>query len=210
MRLTTADVELPSNKQEQFCWDAGLRGFALRLRRGSDGRVIRQWVVQYRAAGRQRRMIVGSAETLTAAEARKQARRLLARVELGEDPQADKAVRRERDEHSLRAVVRDFLDSKVGNIKPRSLELLQFYLLEGPHLKPLLGVPVDKVARKDIAARLLAASKASSAAVCTVVSAPAHRVAPKMGILGMATGRARLSPRGNGYGRLCVRLAIME
>jgi hypothetical protein len=101
-------------------------------------------------------MLIGSAEKVTPAEARKRAKKLLAKVELGEDPQADKAERREKDEHSLRSVAREYLDTKAGKIKPRSHELLEHYLL-GPHLKPLLGTPIDKVTRKDVAARLLAA-----------------------------------------------------
>jgi integrase len=117
--------------------------------------------VQYRQRGRTRRMMVGDAAVLTAAEARKAARKLLARVELGEDPAGDRQERRERDAHSLRSVVTDYLEHKAGSIKPRSLELLRFYLLDGPHLKPLLSTSLDQITRKDIAARLLAASKNS-------------------------------------------------
>jgi integrase len=161
MKLTTANIGLPKGKTDHIVFDSELIGFGLRLRRGAGGRVIRNWIIQYRSNGRQPRMTVGSAEKLTAAEARRAAKRLLAKVELGEDPQHDRQDRRDRDAHSLRSVVQDYLDHKARSIKPRSLELLRFYLLEGPHLKPLLSTPIDKVARKDIAARLLAASKAS-------------------------------------------------
>jgi len=161
MKLTSANIGLPAGKADVIYFDDDLIGFGLRLRRGSGGRIIKNWVVQYRAHGRGRRMIVGSAEKLTAAEARKQAKKLLAKVELGDDPQHDRAERRERDAHSLRSVAQDYLDAKAGTIKPRSHELLTWYLLEGPHLKPLLSMPVDRVERRDIAARLLAASKNS-------------------------------------------------
>jgi integrase len=161
MKLTSANIGLPAGKADVIYFDDDLTGFGLRLRRGSGGRIIKNWVVQYRAHGRGRRMIVGSAEKLTAAEARKQAKKLLAKVELGDDPQHDRAERRERDAHSLRSVVQDYLDAKAGTIKPRSHELLTWYLLEGPHLKPLLSMPVDRVERRDIAARLLAAAKNS-------------------------------------------------
>jgi integrase len=160
MKLTTANINLPAGKQDAIFFDDTLIGFGLRLRRGSGGKVIRNWIVQYRSHGRSRRMRVGSAETLTAAQARAGAKKLLARVELGEDPQAHKAERRERDEHSLRSVARDYLDTKTG-IKPRSLELLRWYLLEGPHMRPLLATPVDKVTRRDVAKRLLEAAKKS-------------------------------------------------
>ena len=160
MKLTTANFNLPASKQDAIVFDDTLIGFGLRLRRGIGGKVIRNWIVQYRSHGRSRRMRVGSAETLTAAQARAEAKKLLARVELGEDPQAHKAERRERDEHSLRSVAQDYLDTKTG-IKPRSLELLRWYLLEGPHMRPLLATPVDKVTRRDVAKRLLEAAKKS-------------------------------------------------
>jgi integrase len=161
MKLTTANVDLPEGKDDLIHFDNSLTGFGLRLRRGSGGRVLKSWIIQYRQHGRGRRMLVGSAEKLTAAQARERAKKLLAKVELGEDPQQDKQERRDRDAHSLRSVVQDYFDHKAGSIKPRSLELLRFYLLDGPHLKPLLSTPIDKVTRGDVAARLLAASKTS-------------------------------------------------
>src|SRR5262245_29499296 len=104
MKLTTANVDqerhLPGDKSDTILFDDELTGFGLRLRRASGGKVIRNWIVAYRAHGRQRRMIVGSAEVLSAAEARKKAKKLLAEVELGGDPQADKADRREKDDLS--------------------------------------------------------------------------------------------------------------
>jgi integrase len=190
MKLTTANIELPQGKVDHIVFDDELIGFGLRQRRGSGGRLIRNWIIQYRQHGRGRRMIVGSAEKLTAAQARAQAKKLLAKVELGEDPQADKVERRDRDSHTLRSVVQDYLESKAGSIKPRSLELLRFYLLEGPHLKLLLSTPVDKVSRKDIAARLLAASKASG-----VPSAIALRsAASAMFSWGMQMGLVETNP----------------
>src|SRR5262249_26263974 len=81
MKLTTANFNLPASKQDAIVFDDTLIGFGLRLRRGIGGKVIRNWIVQYRSHGRSRRMRVGSAETLTAAQARAEAKKLLARVE---------------------------------------------------------------------------------------------------------------------------------
>src|SRR5262245_24939725 len=159
MKLTTANID-PSGKPDAIFFDDELTGFGLRVRRGSSGKLFRNWIIQYRHGGSGRRMVVGSAEVLTAAEARKQARKLLARVELGEDPQQDRAERRDRDAHSFRSVAQDYLDTKT-DIKPRSLDLLRWYLLDGPHMRPLLATPVDKVTRKDVAKRLLEASTKS-------------------------------------------------
>jgi integrase len=162
MKLTTANIALPEGKGDAIFFDKELTGFGLRVRRGSGDRFIRNWIIQYRAHGRARRMIVGSAETLTAAKAREKARKLLAEVELGGDPQADKKERREKDSLSLRSVVADFLAHKTG-VKEGTLRMLRTYV-EGPlYLKPLHGMPVDRITRKDVATRLLAVSKASGA-----------------------------------------------
>jgi integrase len=137
-------------------------GFGLRLRRASRGRILRHWVFQYRQHGRTRRMIIGSADTVTLAQALEKARKLHAEVELGGDPQAKKVERREKDSLSLRSVVSDYLAQKTG-VKEGTLRMLRTYL-EGPlYLRPLHGVPLDQISRKDIAARLLAVSRASGA-----------------------------------------------
>jgi integrase len=160
MKLTTANLD-PGGKSDAIFFDDELTGFGLRVRRGSGGKLIRNWIVQYRSHGRQRRLIIGSASKLTAAEARKQARKLLAKVELGQDPQHDRAERRERDAVSLKFIAGEYFSTKVGVIKPRSLELLRHYLVDGPHLRPLHMVPIDEISRGDIAKRLLTASKES-------------------------------------------------
>ena len=137
-------------------------GFGLRLRRASRGRILRHWIFQYRQHGRNRRMIIGSADTVTPAQAQEKARKLHAEVELGGDPQARKVERRKKDSLSLRSVVSDYLAQKTG-VKEGTLRMLRTYL-EGPlYLNPLHGVPLDRINRKDIAARLLAVSRASGA-----------------------------------------------
>jgi integrase len=161
MKLRTADIKMPSGKEDAIFFDDQLGGFGLRLKRGSGGKIIRNWIVQYRIHGRQRRMVIGSGTVLTAAQARQKAKKLLAQVELGTDVQAEKRERHDRDAHTFRSIAQDFVASKDGTIKTRSVELLRWYLIEGPHMKPLLGIPISQVSRADIAARLLAASKAS-------------------------------------------------
>ena len=60
---TVARLKLPDNKKEEIYWDEELPGFGLRLRAIGD-RVVRTWLVQYRAHGRTRRMKVGTFEKL--------------------------------------------------------------------------------------------------------------------------------------------------
>jgi integrase len=162
MKLTSAKIELPQGKRDHIVFDQTLRGFGLRVRRLAGGAIRRYWIVQYRAHGHARRMNVGDAEKLTAAKARKQAKKLLSKVELGGDPQADKRERREKDSLSLRSVVADYLTHK-GGVKPNTIRVLRRYLDSSTYLGALHGMPIDRITRKDVAARLLAVSKASGA-----------------------------------------------
>jgi integrase len=160
MKLTNAKIELPQGKRDHIVFDQTLRGFGLRVRRLAGGVIRKYWIVQYRAHGHARRMNVGDAEKLTAAQAREQARKLLSKVELGGDPQADKRERREKDSLSLRGVVADYLTHK-GGVKPNTMRVLRRYLDSSTYLGPLQGMPVDRIKRKDVAHRILAVSKAS-------------------------------------------------
>jgi integrase len=185
MKLTTAKLDLPAGKSGCDHWDDTLIGFGLRLRRGGGGRIIRRWIVAYRAHGRQRRPGV-SADSVSASAAREWARKILARVELGEDPQSEKEERRGKDTRTLKWVALQFIDHKTerakrGEIKPRSVALIGHYLIgqrdgakgnrrgkKGRHveswLKGLHHIAIDKVTRGDIAACLVACEKHSGTA----------------------------------------------
>ena len=67
MKLTTkatAAARLPTDKRDHIEWDEDLAGFGLRLR-ASGARVRRTFIAQYRANGRTRRVLLGSALVLT-------------------------------------------------------------------------------------------------------------------------------------------------
>lgn len=86
-KLTAAfvkDAELPA-KGQVLWWDTEVRGFGLRLTPGSKG-----FFVNYRVAGRERRLTIGSAAAWKAADARDEARRYLQMVDKGIDPIAAK------------------------------------------------------------------------------------------------------------------------
>ena len=53
---TVAALKLPEDKDDAIFFDDDLAGFGIRLRRGPDGKVKRSYVVQYRYAGRSRRV----------------------------------------------------------------------------------------------------------------------------------------------------------
>jgi|SRR5262245_52087723 len=72
-----ARLALPTGKTDFIVFDELLPGFGLRLR-GAGGQVRKSWVVQYRRAGRSRRLLLGSAEVLSAEQARAAAKKLSA------------------------------------------------------------------------------------------------------------------------------------
>ena len=87
---STAALTLPEGKSERIEFDDDLPGFGIRLRAGGS----RTWIIQYRVGRKQRRKTIGSAMLVNPATARAAAKKDLARVELGGDPQAHKIEQR--------------------------------------------------------------------------------------------------------------------
>jgi integrase len=154
---TVAGLALPDDKADVIHFDSTLAGFGYRLRR-SGNEVRRSWIVQYRRAGASRRLLLGSAEVLSADQARGAAKQALAKIALGEDPQADKASRRAADKFTVAALAEEFLTAKDGTTRPRTFVEACRYL-RGAYFKPLHTMPIDQVERRDVAARLLAIAR---------------------------------------------------
>jgi integrase len=153
IQAAVAELALADGKTDAIHFDDALPGFGLRLRKSGD-KVLRSYVAQYKRAGQTRRVLLGSADVLSADKARTAAKQVLAKVALGEDPQQQRVERRTKDRLTLRSVVEQFLADKQDAVRPRTLGELTRYLT-GSHFKPLHGMPVDTVSRKDIAARLI-------------------------------------------------------
>jgi integrase len=147
-----------AGKADIIHFDDTMACFGYRIRAGAGGKVLRSWVVQYRRGGATRRLLVGRAEVLGAEQARAAAKKILAKVALGEDPQADRTERRGKDRLSLRSVVEEFLSTKTAEVRPSTIRELKRYLT-GPYFRPLYGMPIDKVTRRDIASRLVAVTR---------------------------------------------------
>jgi len=191
MRLdakTVAALKL-DGKTDAIFFDDSMAGFGYRLRRGSGGKVLRSWIVQYRRAGASRRILLGSAEVLSAEAARTAAKKVLAKVALGEDPQAERIDRRGKDKLSLRSVVDEYLAAKEREVRPRTLRELKRYLF-GSFFKPLHGMPVDTVTRRDIAARLVAITREHGA----IVAARARAALSTFFVWGMQMGVVENNP----------------
>ena len=114
MKLTAKTITglgLPRGKTDVIHFDDTLPGFGLRLRTGSD-RLLRSWICQFRIDGKSRRFLIGSADTVAVDQARAAAKKVLAKVALGTNPQAEKSARRRKDAHSFRSVVDDYLAAR--------------------------------------------------------------------------------------------------
>jgi len=160
LRLDTKTVTalaLGKGQRETFAWDAELAGFGLRL----QGR-RRTYVAQYRVAGRTRRVTIGAAERLTPTQAREGARKILARVALGHDPQGERAAKRARAERTFGKVVDAYLAAKQGELRPVSFRIIRLYLT-GSYFRPLHAMGIDEIAHPDVAARLSAITRNHSA-----------------------------------------------
>jgi integrase len=156
MKLTKATVgglELPTGKTDHIIFDEDLPGFGLRLRAGTKG-TKRTWIVQYRTMSGHRRMVLGDVRKLDADKARKEAKQRLAKVALGNDPQAEKQAERERSADTFGSVVELYLAAKTMTLRPKTLKETTRYLKK--HAKPLHRLPLHKITRRDIAARLAA------------------------------------------------------
>src|SRR5262249_44754104 len=80
-----------------------------------------------------------------------QAKKALGAVANGEDPQGDRAHRRDADNLTLRKSVDEFLAVKKRELRPRSYTETARYLT-GAYFKALHGMPLDTITRRDIAA----------------------------------------------------------
>ena len=150
-------IKLPKGKRDHIEFDDDLHGFGLRVREGGS----RTYVVQYKIGTQQRRMTIGAAKTLTFAQARTAAKSVLAKVELGQDPQGDKAVARATAGETFKAVAGRFLERQEKRLRESSYYATHLYLMT--HLKPLHALKFDKIGRAQIAARLGAIADNSGA-----------------------------------------------
>ena len=131
LKLTKEAVDrLPfPAKGQSLHWDSEIKGFGVLASAGGT----KSWIIQYRTVGRQsRRMVIGRCNRLTADQARKQARQLLADVDLGKDPA--------RDRSSIRsgATVQQLYDEWLAaeGVKSRPGTLKNRKSLWGKYIKP--------------------------------------------------------------------------
>ena len=178
-----------AGKKDVIHFDAELKGFGHRLRLGADGQVMRSWIVQYRRAGSTRRVLLGSGAVLGAEAARAEAKKLLAKVALGEDPQADKVERRDKDRVSLKSMIDEYLLQKEAQVRKRTIIELRRYLT-GPYFKALHGLAIDKITRKDVAAGLVVITRENS----SIAAARARAALSAFFVWAMQSGLVEANP----------------
>ena len=166
---TVAKLTLPADKRDAIFFDDEIRGLGYRLRRSPNGQVRASWILQFRAAGRARRYLIGAGD-VSAQAARAKAQKLKGQIWQGEDPQADRRDQRDRDKVTFANTAIQFLAAKEGDgLRPRTLFQLQRYLLDGPYLRAFHALPLDRVSKRDIAARILRISNENGPAIAREV-----------------------------------------
>jgi integrase len=151
MRLTkpnVAKLELPAGRAEAIIFDDSLKGFGVRIRAGGK----RTWIVQYRVGTKQRRITLGTVEALDPDRARQAAKDALARVQLGSDPQIEKAEARARASLTTGMVVKRYLDVAAQRQRERSFKATMRYLNQ--LWASLHEIPISRVHRATVAVRL--------------------------------------------------------
>jgi integrase len=130
-------------------WDTDLAGFGLKIM--PTGRKV--YLVQYRAGGRRspsQRVTIGTHGPLTAEDARKLAKTLLAQVRLGKDPAAER--RRRRRENTISELADRYLSEHVErHNKPATAKEVKRIVEK--RIKPKLGrVKISDLSRSAIKA----------------------------------------------------------
>jgi integrase len=153
MKLTASNVRTataPEGKSDHIEWDSALPGFGLRLR-GAN----KSYVIQYRFGKQQRRESLGDVRRVTLDAARDIARKRFAQIELGVDPDAEKAEAREEAATAaltLSAVADRYLDARRNTLRANSVKAAERNFRV--HWQPLSNRPIGEIKRAEIASQL--------------------------------------------------------
>jgi integrase len=155
MKLTDKTVAALTlgDKDDVIHFDDTLKGFGFRIRR-SGGKEQRTWVVQYKKGRLRGRPTLGPAEVLGAEQARAAAKKVLAQVWSGEDPQADKRDRANKDRNTFATVVAEYLKQKRDDWADRSYVEAERYLTDD-YFAVLHRMPLDQIALRDVASAVV-------------------------------------------------------
>jgi integrase len=137
-------VSLPKGKRDYTFFDEKLKGFGLRLREGGS----RSFVFQYNIGTKTRRMLLGSAGAIGAAQAREAAQKLYLGVKAGQDPFTDKALTKQQATATFKASLAEYLEMARKTLRPRTYPDVERHLLK--FAKPLHELPLAKIDKADV------------------------------------------------------------
>ena len=147
-------------------------------------------VAQYRHAGQTRRFTATLSGVLTPEQARGEAKRILAKVALGEDPATEQTPRCGRPIH-LRHAGRAVLSGEAAGSTASHVQGNDEVFAVVVRFGPLHNVPVDSVTRRDIASRVMIIARESG----QVAAARARTTASGMYAWAMASGLTEVNRR---------------
>ena len=151
MRLTArsaAALRLPAGKGDLIVFDDSVPGFGLRVRESGS----RSWIFQYKIGAKQRRLVIGKASALSVDKARGLAADLHAKVRLGGDPAADKAVGKVNAALSFGSVAGRYLAWQKKRLRSRSYVEVERRI--NRDAKPFHGMPIHTIDQRTVAARI--------------------------------------------------------
>ena len=146
-KITKRLVEsLRADARDVFAWDDELRGFGVRAKPSG----MRSYIVQYRNThGRSKRLTIGEHGRLTAEEARRQARLILAEVDKGGDPAETRETARKAP--TIAEFAKRYLTDHVAT-KMRAKSAAEERRMLGRLLLPALGSrKLADISRSDVA-----------------------------------------------------------
>jgi integrase len=136
-------TKVDAMKNGDVMWDSQIGGFCCRARKTS-----KTYSVFKSVNGRKQRFTIGRHGDVTADQARKEAKRIVAELALGRDPAPQNTNTKEMTVKDLADL---FLDQHVAGLKPNSR--LDYERQLRLHILPVLGkLPAKAVARKDVLA----------------------------------------------------------
>ena len=122
-------------------WDAAMPGFGLMVTKNGH----KSFVVDYRAAGRKRRMHLKSGLTLS--DARREAKAVLGRVAKGGDPLSERRKTERAKSETLKAIVEEYFRREGDKLRSADYRRRAFERLVFPTLG---NHPINSIKRSDI------------------------------------------------------------
>jgi integrase len=170
-QATVAGLKLTDGRTDQVFFDdePTLRRFGIRVRvERKSGKVVRQWIVQYRSRNdrRQHRYKLGDFARMSADVARKKAVSMLAKIDEGNDPAETKERERIEAAMTFSVAVEQYLTMKALEVRLSSLRQSRLYLTNKRYFGSMHKMPLSKITRSDVSTsvnKIIVASGAPAA-----------------------------------------------